>query len=143
MVRDHGRVAALFNVTLTTADVARLAAFWSAALGMTVIEQRADLARLAAPAGRGTNLLILRGDSPSAPNGRVHLDLAAADLVAEAGRLVELGAVLVDGGTPQRPMMRSANGISWIVMADADGNEFCVGGLPAGGAEEGPFGPPN
>jgi len=39
--------------------------------------------------------------------------------------------------------MRSANGISWIVMADADGNEFCLGGLPAGGAEEGQFGPPN
>ncbi len=130
-------MAALFNVTLTTADVARLAAFWSAALGMTVIEQRADLARLAAPEGRGTNLLILRGDSPSASNGRVHLDLAAADLVDEAARLVELGAALVDGGTAQRPMMRSANGISWIVMADADGNEFCLGGLPAGGGRRG------
>jgi hypothetical protein len=48
---------------------------------------------------------------------RLHLDIVPADQAAEVERLVDMGARHVDVG--QR-------GVSWIVLADPEGNEFCV-----------------
>lgn len=51
----------------------------------------------------------------------MHLDLAphtGDDREAEIGRLLELGATLVDVG--------QGSAVSWTVLADPDGNEFCV-----------------
>jgi catechol 2,3-dioxygenase-like lactoylglutathione lyase family enzyme len=124
-------VAVLFNVTFTTSDVARLAAFWVAALDLATVEQRDDLVRLGPAAGGGPSLLILHSDDPAGAAGRVHLDLAAADVAVEVRRLVGLGATLADGGDASAPASRSGNGLSWIVLRDPDGNELCLGGLPA------------
>jgi tRNA (guanine37-N1)-methyltransferase len=122
--------ARLFNVTLVTADVRRLAAFWSGALGYAHVEAGDDLVRLAAPTAAGPDLLVLRSAQPASSAGRVHLDLAAADVVGEVQRLVGLGASLADGGTVGSPVWRTGNGISWVVLVDPDGNEMCLGGLP-------------
>jgi catechol 2,3-dioxygenase-like lactoylglutathione lyase family enzyme len=123
-------VAELFNVTLLTADAPRLAAFWAAALDLRPVESRPDLVRLRSRRG-GPDVLVLHSDAPSAATGRVHLDLAVADVTAEVRRLVVLGATLADGGDVAFPATRSANGPSWIVLHDPDGNEFFLGGLPA------------
>ena len=123
-------MAALFNVTFNTTCVPRLAAFWAAALDMHPLEERDDLVRLAAQRNDAPNLLVLRSDNPSTSTGRVHIDLATADVVAEAQRLKSLGATLADGGLVSSPPTRSANGLSWIVMLDPDGNEFCLGDIP-------------
>jgi len=56
-------------------------------------------------------------DAKTAKN-RVHLDLRPADQEAEVGRLIGLGATRVDIGQP--------DDVTWIVMADPEGNEFCV-----------------
>jgi hypothetical protein len=51
---------------------------------------------------------------------RVHLDLTteAVDRDAEITRLIALGAQRVDIG--------QTGGESWVVLADPEGNEFCV-----------------
>jgi hypothetical protein len=50
---------------------------------------------------------------------RVHLDLRCDDLEAEARRLVDLGARVLATTAP-RP--------GWVVLADPEGNEFCLAG---------------
>jgi hypothetical protein len=57
---------------------------------------------------------------PKTGKNRLHLDLAppvSGDQRAEVERLVSLGATRIDIGQ---------GGVSWVVMADPDGNEFCV-----------------
>lgn len=123
-------MASIFNITFVTSDVARLGAFWAAALDMEVVEERHGLMRLADPDRATPNLLVLHGETPTRPAGRVHLDLAASDVAAETRRLVAIGADLVDGGSASAPTTRSANGLTWVVLRDPDGNELCLGGYP-------------
>ena len=53
-------------------------------------------------------------------NNRMHLDIDAGDIEAEASRLEALGARrLVDDPVTE-------HGTTWILMADPEGNEFCV-----------------
>ncbi|MEZ5270759.1 MAG: VOC family protein [Ilumatobacteraceae bacterium] len=64
------------------------------------------------------SLLLQTVAEPKAAKNRLHLDLHVPDVEAEAARLEGLGAVRVG---------RSDEfGISWIVMNDPEGNEFCV-----------------
>jgi hypothetical protein len=66
---------------------------------------------------------IAWGGPPVAPKtgkNRLHLDIAPpadVDQQAEVDRLVSLGATRIDIGQGD---------VSWVVMADPDGNEFCV-----------------
>ncbi len=58
--------------------------------------------------------------APKTGKNRIHLEIAppaGSDLQAEVERLVELGAKRIDIGQGD---------VSWEVMADPDGNEFCV-----------------
>jgi len=50
----------------------------------------------------------------------VHLDLRTADLAEEVGRVIDLGATLVT----RQPVVEG--GLRWHILADPDGNEFCV-----------------
>jgi predicted enzyme related to lactoylglutathione lyase len=50
----------------------------------------------------------------------MHLDIETPDIEAEASRLETHGAIRVE------PATRSEHGTTWIVMADPEGNEFCV-----------------
>jgi Glyoxalase-like domain len=106
-----------------TTDPARLATFWQSALGWRRTFERADEVVLEPPAGSPEDgivpdLLFLRVPEDKATKNRLHLDLRPADQEAEVTRLEGLGARRVDVG--QGP------GVSWIVLADPDGNEFCV-----------------
>ena len=71
----------------------------------------------------GTGPFITWGGPPLAPKigkNRLHLDIApptTVDQQAEVDRLVSLGATRIDIGQGE---------VSWVVMADPDGNEFCV-----------------
>jgi hypothetical protein len=64
------------------------------------------------------DLLFLRVPEEKAGKNRLHLDLRPGDQAAEVARLQGLGAVLADVGQGAE--------ISWVVMADPDGNEFDV-----------------
>jgi predicted enzyme related to lactoylglutathione lyase len=95
--------------------------FWSAALGWPLVWDQDEETAIRAPDGTGP--FITWGGPPVAPKigkNRLHLDIAPpgnGDQRAEVDRLVSLGATRVDIGQGE---------VSWVVMADPDGNEFCV-----------------
>jgi predicted enzyme related to lactoylglutathione lyase len=64
-------------------------------------------------------LILQRVREGKAGKNRVHFDLYADDIEAEAARLVELGA-------KRRSDPFDEHGAKWIVMSDPEGNEFCV-----------------
>lgn len=106
------------------ADLGRAADFWSAALDLTVSEEwRSDNWRtLCHRDGSGRALGLMRSSSPVEPHPRLHLDLfveTAAEQQAEVERLLALGATEPHWDRyPAHP--------DFVVLADPDGNVFCV-----------------
>jgi catechol 2,3-dioxygenase-like lactoylglutathione lyase family enzyme len=110
-------------VCFDTTDPARLAAFWAEALGWRVTSSDPDEVALEPPAGSREDgvvpdLLFLRVPEGKAGKNRLHLDLRPEDQDEEVRRLEHLGARRVSVG--QGP------DVTWVVLADPDGNEFCV-----------------
>ena len=105
-------------LTLDVDDLDVQTAFWSGALGYDAVGGVAQYRALEDPAGRGPKLLLQRVDESKSAKNRLHLDLHVTDIEAEAARLVGLGAVRI-GRVDEF-------GISWVVMNDPEGNEFCV-----------------
>jgi predicted enzyme related to lactoylglutathione lyase len=100
-----------------------VAGFWAAALGWRRTHDTPDEIVLEPPAdsaedGVAADLLFLRVPDPTPGKNRLHLDLRPTDQEREVDRLIELGAQLVSVG--QGP------DVSWVVLADPEGNEFCV-----------------
>ncbi len=95
--------------------------FWSNALGWPLIWDQNEETAIRAPDGKGP--IITWSGPPLIPKGaknRLHLDIAPPqqiDQPTEVERLVSLGATRVDIGQGE---------VSWVVMSDPDGNEFCV-----------------
>lgn len=84
---------------------------------------------LLVPDGRpGPKLLLQRVTEDKAGKNRMHLDIEVPDIDAVADRLEEHGARRVSTGA------QTEHGSRWIVMADPEGNEFCVCDGGAGGA---------
>jgi hypothetical protein len=115
--RDTGPVAA---IVMDAVAPTMLAPFWSAATGWPVTHGGPHFAALRSPAGRGPYLELLRTTDPKVVKNRLHLDVAPLigdDQVIEVKRLRSLGATLADIGQGD---------VSWVVLADPEGNEFCV-----------------
>jgi predicted enzyme related to lactoylglutathione lyase len=113
-------VAAKLGLVVDCLDPDRLGAFWAEALGYVQAGSAGSYALLLPAAGDGPKLLLQRVPEAKAGKNRVHFDIDAADIEAEAARLGGLGAHRVSDA----PM--SEHGTSWIVLADPEGNEFCV-----------------
>ncbi len=93
--------------------------FWQAALGYVPREPtQADWVVLRDPNGRGPNLSFQARDRRPRSRSWVHLDLYAADQVAEVERLLQLGA--------RRYPWRYSPGADFVVLEDPGGNLFCV-----------------
>jgi predicted enzyme related to lactoylglutathione lyase len=110
------------EVVIDCADHGRVVEFWAAALGYErrdVNEQYVALVPPAREPGR-MPLLFQRVPEPKIAKNRVHLDFRAPVMADEVARLVGLGATLI--------AERSLGDFSWTVLADPDGNEFCVSG---------------
>jgi catechol 2,3-dioxygenase-like lactoylglutathione lyase family enzyme len=113
----------LQNVSFDCHDPARLAAFWAEALGWRVTFADADEVTLEPPAGSPEEGVVpdiefLLVPDDKVVKNRLHLDLRPTDQVAEVQRLIGLGASHVDIG--------QGTGFTWVVLADPEGNEFCV-----------------
>ena len=103
-------------------DPAALATFWEQALGWRVTYESCDEWVLEPPAGSAQDgvapdLLFLRVPDEKVVKNRLHLDLRPDDQGAEVDRLVSLGARHAHIGQGEH---------SWVVLADPEGNEFCV-----------------
>ncbi len=110
-----------FNVTLDCRDPERLAQFWAAALGFSYVGYADPFAMLRPEDGKGPRLLLQRVPEPKAVKNRMHLDLTVKeDLDGEIERFESLGARRLDE-------VREELGYRWVVMADPEDNEFCLG----------------
>jgi predicted enzyme related to lactoylglutathione lyase len=111
-------------------DMRRAIDFWTQALGYVVSEggPGARWTELVPASGPGAALALQYSETPAQDHPRVHLDLSVADAAeqaAEADRLVSLGAGRVDWDLyPADP--------DFVVLADPDGNRFCVVDLSHG-----------
>jgi predicted enzyme related to lactoylglutathione lyase len=110
------------EVVVDCADHGRVVDFWAAALGYgrrAVNEQYVALVPPEREVGRPP-LLFQKVPEPKTAKNRLHLDFHTEDMAGEVARLVGLGAGVV--------AERSLGDFSWTVLADPDGNEFCVSG---------------
>ena len=144
-------MATEFQVTFDSTDPAAHAAFWAEAVHYVQapppagfdswaaaldawrvpVEHRNDNAALVDPDGAGPRLFFQKVPEPKTAKNRVHLDLRAAPglsgdermaaLEAEAERLVGNGATRLLRVEPAPPFVGGN-----IVMADPEGNEFCL-----------------
>lgn len=111
----------LVAVALDCRDPEALAAFWCAALGYRVREWWSDAVGtryVETQGGDGAVLLFQPVREDKTVKNRLHLDIAPVQgsQADEVTRLVGLGASLLD----DRPAL------PWVVLADPEGNEFCV-----------------
>ncbi len=110
------------TLTVDARDPAAQASFWAAALDWHVVGE-ADDHRLIVPthdrtaAPHAIPVLFFRNEDAKSVKNRWHFDLVPDDRDAEVERLEGLGARRVDIGQGE---------VSWVVMADPEGNEFCV-----------------
>lgn len=113
-------------VVLDCVDADALANFWSSALGFRRGAFHPPYVRLVHPADRWPNLLLQQVPEQKTGKNRMHLDIQVADVQAEVDRLTASGATVVD------PPHDDA-GFQTAILADPEGNEFCVIGPPEGG----------
>jgi hypothetical protein len=100
------------------ADPAALARFWAEALDYEVQPSDDPGEIVVSPkTGTGTSLGFFRVPEGKTVKNRLHLDLRPEDQAAEVERLIGLGATHVDIGQGSQ---------TWVVLADPEGNEFCV-----------------
>ncbi|GAB2852256.1 VOC family protein [Actinocorallia aurea] len=107
-------------VTVDCVAPRELARWWAEALGGEIV---ADYEMYVAVAGGGGVLSFQKVAEPTPGKNRVHVDFGAGDRLAEVNRLVSLGASEV--GT------HAFGGMTWTVLADPEGNRFCVSGEPS------------
>ncbi len=127
------------QITFDCADPAGLAAFWAEALGYRLQdppkgfesweqaleamgvppESRNDASALVDPEGSGPRLYFQRVPEGKTVKNRLHIDVNPADREQdeEVRRLLDLGARHADVGQGRQ---------SWVVLADPEGNEFCI-----------------
>jgi catechol 2,3-dioxygenase-like lactoylglutathione lyase family enzyme len=106
-------------------DVPRAIEFWCEALGYRPLRPPDDdWAILVPKEGAGPQLAISIVTSDAASHQRHHLDLYAGNAAAEVERLLGLGARRVEWRYPP--------GADYVVLADPDGNAFCVVEKPGG-----------
>ena len=116
-------VGVLIEFTLDCCDLDREADFWQAAAGLQVQGRIGD--RYVALRGHGVALTLQRVPEPKTAKNRLHLDLLVDDVEGELARLESLGASRLTAAA------RHEYGQTWFVLADPEGNEFCLARDPA------------
>ncbi len=132
------------EVVIDCASHDAVVAFWAAALGWQPRRVNEQYVALVPPRGRtaahpdpverpggpepsagpepsvGPPILFQLVPEPKVAKNRVHLDFGAPDTAEAVARLVDLGATVL--------AERSLGEFRWTVLADPEGNEFCVSG---------------
>ncbi|HEX2143073.1 MAG TPA: VOC family protein [Glycomyces sp.] len=103
-------------------DPRALGAWWAELLSWRVTYESDDEVVIEPPAGSpledlGPDILFLKVPEKKTLKNRLHIDLRPEDQAAEVARAETLGATRVDVGQGDP---------TWVVMADPEGNEFCV-----------------
>jgi hypothetical protein len=104
-------------------DCELLARFWSQAIGWRITYESPDEWCIEPPEGSPAvnvtpDILFVKVSDRKSVKNRLHLDLKPKDQAAEVERILALGATHADVG--------QSDEVSWVVLADPEGNEFCV-----------------
>ena len=105
------------QVVVDGVDPVMLGQWWAGALGWVVVNDAPDEFEIRPTADRLPGLIFEPVGESKGGKNRLHLDFRPDDQHAEVARLLSLGARHADVGQGQQ---------SWVVLADPEGNEFCV-----------------
>ncbi len=110
----------LASIAIDAHDVGRIADFWCEVLGWKITDQDASGISIAAPDGIGPTIDVLHVPEHKGVKNRLHFDLRAEGTTTseELDRLLGLGA--------SRAHVGQGPEVSWVVLADPEGNEFCL-----------------
>ncbi|MDC5697514.1 VOC family protein [Intrasporangium calvum] len=109
------------QVVVHSLDPERLGQWWAEALGWVVVYRSADEFEIRPAPDRKPGLDFVRIEEEKKAKSRLHLDFRPDDQDAEVERLLAHGARRVDVGQGDA---------RWVVLADPEGNEFCVLSAP-------------
>jgi hypothetical protein len=124
-----------YTVVVDCEDIRTESRFWAEALGWCQVYEADDEIVIVPPIAlddsrdipvleRGPGLVFVPVPEGKRVKNRLHIDvapLAGDDQAAEVARLEALGARQIDIG-----QQAAQPKVSWVVMADPEGNEFCV-----------------
>jgi hypothetical protein len=105
------------QVVVDASDPVALGRWWAGALGWVVVHEAPDEVEIRPAPDRLPGLLFVPVPEAKTVKNRLHLDFRPDDQEAEVDRLLALGARHADVGQGEQP---------WVVLADPEGNEFCV-----------------
>ncbi|MGH3463951.1 MAG: VOC family protein [Kribbellaceae bacterium] len=110
-------------ISIDSHDPDAQAMFWAEVLGWRRTYEDADEIALEPPEGSPEDgvvpdILFLRVPDDKKVKNRLHLDLRPDDQEAEVARIEALGG--------KRVYVGQSDDVSWVVLADPEGNEFCV-----------------
>lgn len=115
----------LYHIVVDAHDPGLLARFWAAALDQQILYESDDQAIVGSDEYAYPGLCFLRVPDDKVVKNRLHLDLNPVDRDlnpldrdAEVERVIALGAYRADVG--------QGDDVDWVVLADPEGNEFCV-----------------
>ena len=105
------------QVIVDSSEPRQLGRWWADALSWVIIDDQDDEFEIRPSREVVPGLLFVRVAERKAQKNRLHIDLRPDDQEHEVARLTSLGARLVDIGQGDSP---------WVVLADPEGNEFCI-----------------
>ncbi len=105
------------QTTVAAGDPVTLGNWWRDALGWVVVNDDPEVFEIRPATDRLPGLLFVRVDEAKTTKNRLHFDFRPDDQTSEVDRLLELGASRVDIGQGAQ---------TWVVLADPEGNEFCI-----------------
>jgi catechol 2,3-dioxygenase-like lactoylglutathione lyase family enzyme len=112
-VRDEVPAYKLYEVVIDAADAHAIGAWWAEVLGASLVRDDDDEASFADAPGMPFELVFGNVPEPKTVKNRIHWDVESTEL----GALLDRGATLLRGPDDD---------IDWHVLADPEGNEFCV-----------------
>ncbi len=105
------------QVVVNAQDPVALGQWWREALRWVIVNDDPAEFEIRPSPDRMPGLLFAQVAEPKRSRNRLHLDFRPDDQDAEVARLLALGARRIDVGQGD---------VSWVVLADPEGNEFCV-----------------
>jgi hypothetical protein len=105
------------QTVINSLNPVQLGEWWAHALRWVVVNNSAEDFEIRSAPDQLPSLLFVPVADPKMAHNRLHLDFRPEDQEVEVTRLLKLGATLTDVGQGTQ---------SWVVLADIEGNEFCV-----------------
>ncbi len=112
-----GPVGQLFQIGIDVEDLDRSAQFWSAVLGLNVGKRTGEYL-IFEQQGGSPIVYLQKVPEKKMAKSRMHIDISVEDVDAASAQVEALGG--------RKLQVVEEFGIRWIVMADPDGNEFCL-----------------